>query len=91
MSILTIALDTLDDPHNPDHVLGRADAYDAIHDGTPLNVLEDRLEWMKDPTVSGFTYTAAYLSGYRAQISDWRAYDYARRTATTRDAWETSR
>lgn len=91
MSILTIALDTLDNPNNPDHIHGRATAYDAIHDGTPLDVLETRLEWMDDPTVSGTTYTTAYLSGYRAQIADWRAYDYAQRVATTHNAWETGR
>lgn len=43
---------------------------------------------MEDPTVSGTTYTAAYLSGYRAQIADWRAYDYAQRIAVTHNAWE---
>ncbi|MFG2676970.1 hypothetical protein [Streptomyces sp. NPDC048445] len=91
MSILTIALDTLDNPHNPDHAHGRATAYDAIHDGTPLNHLDDRLAWMEDPTVSGTTYTAAYLSGYRAQIADWRAYDYAQRIAVTHNAWEGTR
>ncbi|WP_331763187.1 hypothetical protein OG571_47555 (plasmid) [Streptomyces sp. NBC_01369] len=88
MSILTIALDLLDNPHNPDHAHGRATAYDAIHDGTPLDLLDDRLAWMEDPTVSGTTYTAAYLSGYRAQIADWRAYDYAQRIAVTHNAWE---
>lgn len=91
MSIPTIALDLLDDPHNPDHAHGRATAYDDIHNGTPLSTLADRLAWMEDPTVSGATYTAAYLTGYRAQITDWRAYDYAQRTATTHNAWETNR
>lgn len=91
MSILTVALDTLDNPNDPDHIHGRADAYDAIHDGHPLNTLEDRLEWMDDPTVSGTTYSAAYLSGYRAQIRDWSAYDHAHRVATTHNAWETNR
>ena len=88
MSILTIALDTLDDPNNPDHAHGRATAYDAIADGTPLDTLETRLEWMTDPTVSG---TTAFLAGYRAQLTDWRAYDYAHRIATTHNAWETAR
>ncbi|MEU8740554.1 hypothetical protein [Streptomyces halstedii] len=91
MSILTIALDTLDDPNNPDHAHGRATAYDAIADGTPLDTLETRLEWMTDPTVSGTTYTTAFLAGYRAQLTDWRAYDYAHRIATTHNAWETAR
>ncbi|WP_331729014.1 hypothetical protein OG693_39205 (plasmid) [Streptomyces sp. NBC_01259] len=91
MSILTITLDLLDNPHNPDHAHGRATAYDAIHDGTPLNLLDDRLAWMEDPTVSGTTYTAAYLAGYRAQIADWRAYDYAQRIAVTHNAWEANR
>ncbi|MEV3996665.1 hypothetical protein AB0K62_13445 [Streptomyces halstedii] len=91
MSIPTIALDLLDDPNTPDHAHGRATAYDAIHDGLPLDTLEDRLAWMEDPTVSGTTYTAAYLNGYRAQIADWRAYDWAHRIATTHNAWETGR
>ncbi|MEV5129257.1 hypothetical protein AB0K87_01840 [Streptomyces sp. NPDC053705] len=46
---------------------------------------------MDDPTVSGTTYTAAFLAGYRAQIADWHAYDYAHRIATTHNAWETTR
>lgn len=46
---------------------------------------------MEDPTVSGTTYTAAYLAGYRAQIADWRAYDYAQRIAVTHNAWEANR
>ena len=83
MSILTIALNTLDDPRDPDHAHGRATAYDAIQDGTRLDALEARLEWMEDPTVSGTTYTAAYLSGYRAQIADWRASEYGFRAAIT--------
>ncbi|MFD7868003.1 hypothetical protein [Streptomyces sp. NPDC059783] len=91
MSILTIALDTLNNPNNPDHIQGRADAYDAIHDGHPLDALEARLEWMDDPRFGGTTYSAAYLSGYRAQITDWRAYDYARRVAITHNAWEAAR
>ncbi|MFD7855222.1 hypothetical protein ACFV6B_13180 [Streptomyces microflavus] len=89
--IPTIALDLLDDHTNPHHAHGRADAYDDIHNGTPLTTLETRLTWMTDPTVSGTTYPAAYLTGYRAQIADWRAYDYAQRTATTRNAWGTTR
>jgi hypothetical protein len=80
MSILSIALSTLDDPRNPDHAHGRATAYDAIADGIPLEVLEDRLAWMDDPTVSGTTYTAAYLAGYRAQIGDWRSSEYGLHT-----------
>ncbi|MEU9947032.1 hypothetical protein [Streptomyces sp. NPDC047939] len=91
MSILTITLDLLDDPHNADHAHGRATAYDAIADGTPLDILDDRLAWMDDPTVSGATYTAAYLAGYRAQIADWRAYDYAQRVAVTHNAWKDAR
>ncbi|MDX3343458.1 hypothetical protein PV409_36475 [Streptomyces sp. ME02-6979.5a] len=91
MSIPTITLDLLDNPNNPDHAHGRATAYDHIHNGEPLTTLEDRLAWMEDPTVSGTTYTAAYLTGYRAQIADWRAYDYAQRIATTHNAWETPR
>lgn len=91
MSILTIALDTLNNPNDPDHIHGRAAAYDAIHDGVSLDALETRLEWMTDPTVSGTTYTTAFLAGYRAQITDWRAYDYAHRIATTHNAWETGR
>lgn len=83
MSILTIALNTLDDPRDPDHAHGRATAYDAINDGISLDVLEARLDWMEDPTVSGATYTAAYLAGYRAQITDWRASEYGFRTAIT--------
>jgi len=83
MSILTIALNTLDDPSNKDHAHGRATAYDAIQDGHHLDALEARLEWMEDPTVSGTTYTAAYLSGYRAQITDWRASEYGFRAAIT--------
>ncbi|MFG2540606.1 hypothetical protein ACGFU4_35750 [Streptomyces sp. NPDC048511] len=91
MSILTIALDTLDNPNDPDHAHGRAVAYDALHDGTPLDTLEARLEWMTDPTISGTTYTAAFLAGYRAQITDWRAYDWAHRIATTHNAWTDAR
>ncbi|THA22735.1 hypothetical protein E6R18_32840 [Streptomyces sp. A1277] len=91
MSILTIALDALDNPHDPDHIRGRADAYDALHDGTSLTTLDDRLAWMDDPTVSGTTYTAAYLSGYRAQLRDWTTYDHAQRVAITHNAWETTR
>ena len=91
MSILTIALDTLNNPNDPDHAHGRAVAYNAVLAGDPLDVLEARLEWMDDPTVSGTTYTAAFLAGYRAQITDWRAYDYAHRIATTHNAWETTR
>ena len=91
MSILTIALDTLNNPGDAANAHGRAVAYDAIHDGEPLDVLEARLEWMTDPTVSGTTYTAAFLAGYRAQITDWRAYDWAHRVAVTSNAWETAR
>ncbi|MEU9615900.1 hypothetical protein AB0D56_30725 [Streptomyces sp. NPDC048209] len=91
MSILTIALDTLNNPNDPDHAHGRAVAYNAVLAGDPLDVLEARLEWMDDPTGSGTTYTAAFLAGYRAQIADWHAYDYAHRIATTHNAWETNR
>ncbi|MFF4338154.1 hypothetical protein [[Kitasatospora] papulosa] len=91
MSILTIALDALGNPNDADHAHGRAVAYDALHDGDTLDVLEARLEWMTDPTVSGTTYTAAFLAGYRAQIADWRAYDWAHRVAVTSNAWETAR
>jgi hypothetical protein len=90
MSILTIALDALEDPTNPDYAAGRADAYDAIHDGHPLNALEHRLDWLEDPRVSPFP--AAYLAGYRAQIADHRASEHALRTAITHhdDFWNAS-
>ena len=91
MSIATIAAATLDNPRDPDHAHGRATAYDAVLAGDTLDVLEARLEWMTDPTVSGTTYTAAFLAGYRAQITDWRAYDWAQRVATTHNAWEDAR
>lgn len=91
MSILTIAAAALDNPRDPDHAHGRAVAYDAIYDGTPLDVLDDRLDWMEDPTISGTTYTAAFLAGFRAQIADWRAYDWAQRVATTHNAWTDAR
>ncbi|MEU1327169.1 hypothetical protein [Streptomyces microflavus] len=91
--IPTIALDLLDDHTNPDHAHGRADAYDDIHNGTPLTALQDRMEWMTDPTISGTTYTAAYLTGYRAQIADWRASAHANRRAITHNNtyWTVSR
>ncbi|MEV5129258.1 hypothetical protein AB0K87_01845 [Streptomyces sp. NPDC053705] len=44
MSILTIALDTLNNPNDPDHAHGRAVAYNAVLAGDPLDVLEARLE-----------------------------------------------
>ena len=91
MSIATIAAAALDNPHDADHAHGRATAYDAVLAGDTLDVLEARLEWMTDPTVSGATYTAAFLAGYRAQITDWHAYDYAHRIATTHNAWEINR
>ncbi|PVC80560.1 hypothetical protein DBP19_36090 [Streptomyces sp. CS090A] len=87
----TLYLDLLDDHTNPDHAHGRADAYDDIHNGTHPHILETRLTWMTDPTISGTTYPAAYLTGYRAQLADWRAYDYAQRITTTHNAWEATR
>ncbi|MFJ2279172.1 hypothetical protein ACIOEZ_34050 [Streptomyces sp. NPDC087866] len=91
MSILTLVLDIQDNPHDPDHIQGRADAYDAIHDGHSLEALEARLEWMTDPRFGGTAYSTAYLSGYRAQIRDWTEYDHAERVAITHNAWETNR
>ncbi|GGU62077.1 hypothetical protein [Streptomyces lavendofoliae] len=89
MSVMTIAATALDDNHNPDHARGRADAYDALHDGHTPQALADRLEWMEDPRISD--YPAAYLSGYRAQLQDAAASAYALRTAVLDhdDYWTT--
>lgn len=79
-------------PHDPtpenrrDHATGRADAYDAHHNGTTLDELQARLEWMEDPRVSG--YTAAYLRGYRAYLEDLAAETFHQRLTDTARAYE---
>jgi hypothetical protein len=47
---------------------------------------------MQDPTISGLTYSQAYLAGYRAQIEDKAASDYALRAAIAHhdDYWTRS-
>ena len=82
MSIMTIALPTGDQDKDPEHYAGRADAYDEHKAGADADTLEDRFEWMTDPTVPATTrqlISTAYLAGYKAFIQDLRAEQYATR------------
>ncbi|MFE1451929.1 hypothetical protein [Streptomyces olivaceoviridis] len=82
MSVMTIALPTGDQDKDPEHYAGRADAYDEHKAGADADTLEDRYEWMSDPTQAqntGQLISTAYLSGYMAYIQDLRAEQYATR------------
>jgi hypothetical protein len=75
MTIQTLA-PANDSHHNPDYYAGRADAYDEHTAGADPDTLEDRFEWMSDPTVAhtqSQLLPTAYLAGYRALIEDLRA------------------
>ncbi|WP_086732726.1 hypothetical protein [Streptomyces glaucescens] len=61
---------------NTDYYRGRADAYNEEKAGADVETLEDRYEWMTDPTTAHNTrqlLSTAYLQGYRALIDDIRA------------------
>ena len=76
MTFPTFTTATGDQHRNPDYYAGRADAYDEHRAGATADTLEDRFEWMTDPTLAQNTsqlLSTAYLHGYRALIEDLRA------------------
>ncbi|MFD1278057.1 hypothetical protein [Streptomyces kaempferi] len=76
MSVTTIASIGFDHTRDPDYYAGRADAYDEHKAGVDADTLEDRFEWMTDPTIPQTIrqlLSTAYLAGYRALIEDLRA------------------
>ena len=82
MSLMTFNLPAGDQNKDPEHYAGRADAYDEHKAGADVDTLEDRFEWMTDPTVpqhTGQLVSTAYLAGYQALIQDLRAEQYATR------------
>jgi hypothetical protein len=85
MTTMTIAAPTGDQDRDLDYYAGRADAYDEHTAGADADTLEDRFEWMTDPTVPQNTrqlLSTAYLTGYQAFIQDLRAEQhFARHTA----------
>lgn len=92
MTIMSIVLAAAEDPTNPEHAAGRADAYDEhATDGTTLEILMDRYAWMEDPRAArgGRPVTTAYLAGYLAYIRDETAGRHFRRYTAQRDhqAW----
>ena len=75
MTIQTFAPATGDQHKDPAYYAGRADAYDEHTAGADADTLEDRFEWMTDPTVAlhtGQLLSTAYLQGYKALIEDLR-------------------
>lgn len=81
MSLMTVAA-LHSDSADPDFHRGRADAYDEHQAGTDVETLEDRFEWMTDPTAAhtvGQLVSTAYLRGYQALIEDLRAERHWRR------------
>ncbi|MCF0086644.1 MULTISPECIES: hypothetical protein [unclassified Streptomyces] len=92
MTIPVYALPTGGHDKDPAHYAGRADAYDEHQAGADPDTLEDRYEWMTDPTVpqhTGQLVSTAYLIGYKAYIQDLRAAQYATRYRAELDyqAW----
>lgn len=82
MTTMTIAAATGDQNQNPDYYAGRADAYDEHKAGADADTLEDRFEWMTDPTIPQTTtqlLSTAYLDGYQALIEDLRAEQHFNR------------
>ncbi|MFI8792619.1 hypothetical protein [Streptomyces sp. NPDC055105] len=76
MSIQTIALPLGDRNEDPDYYAGRADAYDEHNAGADADTLDDRFDWMTDPTQAQTTrqlLSTGYLAGYQALIQDLRA------------------
>ncbi|WP_086560979.1 hypothetical protein [Streptomyces africanus] len=70
------------DSADPDFHRGRADAYDEHQAGTDVETLEDRYEWMTDPTTARTArqlLSTAYLHGYRAFIEDLAAEKHWKR------------
>lgn len=95
MSIQTLSLPT-HGPKDPEHYAGRADAYDEHTAGADAETLEDRYDWMTDPTVPVNTrqlVSTAYLTGYRAYIEDLRAERHYTRLTADRafTAWSKAR
>lgn len=76
MTTMTIAPTGGDQHKDPDYYRGRADAYDEHKAGADLDTLEDRVEWMTDPTTAHTVQQlipTAYIQGYLAHIHDERA------------------
>lgn len=76
MSSPTFTISDSSNLKDPEYYAGRADAYDENKAGADADTLEDRYEWMTDPTIAQNArqlISNAYLQGYRAFIEDLRA------------------
>lgn len=76
MTIQTLAPASDGQRKDPDYYAGRADAYDEHAAGASADTLDDRFEWMTEPTIPQTTrqlLSTAYLAGYKALIEDLRA------------------